>query len=168
MIGGRVWKFGDDINTDLLLPGSALRKTVPEQARYVFATNRPGWIDEARAGDVLVGGRNFGVGSGRPAARVLRYLKLGFLVAENITSLFFRTCVNEGFLAIECPGVSAAFEEGDVAELTFEPWRLRNARTGVVLEPLPIPEGLLAMMRSGGVMPLLEAEGLVAPAAPQS
>ena len=165
MAAGRVWKFGDDINTDLMLPGAVLRKDLAEQMRNVFAANRPGWAAQVRPGDVLVGGRNFGVGSGRPAARVLRSLELGFLAAENITSLFFRTCVNEGFLALECPGISAAVEEGDTVELSFDAWTIRNPRTGTVLTPLPVPHELLAMMREGGVLPILEREGFIAAAA---
>jgi 3-isopropylmalate/(R)-2-methylmalate dehydratase small subunit len=160
---GRVWKFGDDINTDLMVPGTVLRKDAAEQMRHVFEANRPGWVRRVRPGDVIVAGRNFGMGSSRPAARALRNLGLAFLAAEEINGLFFRMCVNQGFLAIECPGVSLAFEEGDIAELSFERWTLTNPRTQAVLSPVPIPAPLLAMMREGGVLPLLEAEGLVAP-----
>jgi 3-isopropylmalate/(R)-2-methylmalate dehydratase small subunit len=164
MISGRVWKFGDNINTDLMVPGAVLRKDAAEQLRHVFEANRPGWVDEVQPGDVIVGGLNFGMGSSRPAARSLRNLKLGFLVAEEINGLFFRTCVNQGFLALECPGIAAAFEEGDVAELSLQHWTLTNRRTGAMLKPVAVPAPLLAMMREGGVLPILEAEGLIAPA----
>ena len=60
MINGRVWKFGDDINTDLMLPGPLLTASEEEQRRAVFSANRPGWVDEVRPGDILIGGRNFG------------------------------------------------------------------------------------------------------------
>lgn len=164
MIAGRVWKFGDDINTDLMLPGWVMAKGPEEQARAVFAANRPGWIDQMRRGDVIVAGNNFGMGSNRPAARSLRNIGIGFLLAESINGLFFRNSVNFGFLALECPGVFAAFEEGDAAELDLDAgWTVRNARTGAVLAPLRIPERLLRLMRGGGIFPLLEAEGLIAP-----
>jgi 3-isopropylmalate/(R)-2-methylmalate dehydratase small subunit len=165
MISGRVWTFGDNINTDLMVPGSVLRKDAAEQMKNVFAANRPGWVDRVRPGDVLVAGRNFGMGSSRPAARALRNLRLGYLVAEQINGLFFRTCVNEGFLALECPGVAAAFEEGDVAEFSIEEWTVRNPRTGLVLAPLAIPERLLGLMLGNGIIPMLESEGLIAPLA---
>ncbi len=166
MIAGRVWKFGDDINTDLMLPGSVMVKSPEEQARAVFAANRPGWVDRMRAGDVIVAGRNFGMGSNRPAARSLRNLGIGFLVAESINGLFFRNCVNFGFLALECPGVDAAFVEGDTAELELDAaWTVRNRGSGAVLAPAPVPERLLRLMRGGGIFPLLEAEGLIAPRA---
>lgn len=163
MIRGRVWKFGDNVNTDLISPYPVLTKSRAEQTRHVFAANRPGWVDQVRPGDVLVGGQNFGTGSGRPAARTLRDLQLGLLLADQINGLFFRSCVNFGFLALECKGVSAAFEEGDVAELSLDQWTVTNVRTGVVLAPTPLPTRLLRMMREGGIFPVLEAEGLIAP-----
>jgi 3-isopropylmalate/(R)-2-methylmalate dehydratase small subunit len=163
MIAARVWKFGDDINTDLMLPGSMVLKPEAEQARAVFAANRPGWIDEMRKGDAIVAGRNFGMGSNRPASRSLRNLGIGFLLAESINGLFFRNSVNFGLIALECPGCAAAFEEGDTAELDLEGWSVRNARSGAVLKPQPIPERLLSLMRGGGIFPLMEKEGLIAP-----
>ena len=163
MIAARLWKFGDDINTDLMLPGAVMAKGEAEQARAVFAANRPGWIDQMRKGDALVAGRNFGMGSNRPASRSLRNLGIAYLLAESINGLFFRNSVNFGFLALECPGCFAAFEEGDTAELDLDGWSVRNARTGEMLTPLPIPERLLSLMTGGGIYPLLEAEGLIAP-----
>jgi 3-isopropylmalate/(R)-2-methylmalate dehydratase small subunit len=162
MIAARLWKFGDDINTDLMLPGSVMMKPEPEQARAVFAANRPGWIDEMKRGDALVAGHNFGMGSNRPASRSLRNIGVGFLLAESINGLFFRNSVNFGFLALECPGCAAAFEEGDTAELDIDAWSVRNARTGGSLKPLPIPERLLSLMLGGGIYPLMEKEGLIA------
>ncbi len=165
MIAGKVWRFGDDINTDLMLPGAVMSKTEAEQARAVFAANRPGWIDEMKPGDAIVAGRNYGMGSNRPASRSLRNIGVGFLLAESINGLFFRNSVNFGFLALECPGCSAAFAEGDTAELDLDAWTVRNPRSGTVLKPLPIPERLLSLMKSGGIFPLMEKEGLIAPRA---
>lgn len=165
MIAAKLWQFGDDINTDLMLPGAVMGKPEAEQARAVFAANRPGWIDAMRKGDAIVAGRNFGMGSNRPASRSLRNLGVEFLLAESINGLFFRNSVNFGFLALECPGCAAAFAEGDTAELDLNSWIVRNARSGVVLKPLPIPERLLSLMRSGGIFPVMEKEGLIAPRA---
>ena len=163
MIEGRVWKFGDDINTDLMLPGAVMSKTAAEQARAVFAANRPGWSDAVKPGDAIVAGRNFGMGSNRPASRSLRNCGVGFLLAESINGLFFRNSVNYGLLALECPGVHAAFDEGDVAALDLAQWRVLNRKSGAALAVPPVPERLLKMMQGGGIFPLLEAEGLIAP-----
>jgi 3-isopropylmalate/(R)-2-methylmalate dehydratase small subunit len=163
MAAGRVWKFGDDINTDLRLPGPLLTASEAEQARAVFSANRPGWIDRIGPGDIIVGGRNFGTGSSRPAPRALRTNGLGALLAESINGLFFRNAVSFGFLALECPGVHAAFEEGQTAEIALQDWTVRNRDAGIVLQAKPVPERLLALMTGGGIFPLLEAEGLIAP-----
>jgi len=163
MITGRVWKFGDDINTDLMLPGPLLTASEEEQRRGVFSANRPGWVDQVQPGDILIGGRNFGTGSSRPAARSLRNLGLGALIAESINGLFFRNAVSFGFLALECPGIHAAFEESHTAEIAIDTWTVRNRDTGAVLPMSPVPEQLLSLMTSGGIYPLLEKQGLIAP-----
>jgi len=103
------------------------------------------------------------MGSSRPAARSIRNCGIGFLLAETINGLFFRNAVNYGLLACECSGVSGAFEEGDKAELDIEAWTARNPRTGQALKVSPVPQQLLAMMLGGGVYPILEREGLIAP-----
>ncbi|HYM73996.1 MAG TPA: 3-isopropylmalate dehydratase [Stellaceae bacterium] len=162
-IFGRVWKFGADINTDLMLPGPLLQASPAEQVRAVFAANRPGWVDLAQPGDIIVGGRNFGTGSSRPAARSLRNLGLGALLADSINGLFFRNAVNFGFLALTCPGIDRAFEEGQSAEISLAEWTVRNRETGARLAIRPVPGALLALMTGGGIYPVLEAEGLIAP-----
>ena len=160
---GRVWKFGDNINTDLMLPGPFLYRSAEEQATAVFMNNRPGWVKQVQQGDAIVGGFNYGMGSSRPAARSVRNCGVGFLLAETINGLFFRNAVNYGLLACECSGVSTAFEEGDTAELDIDAWSVRNPSTGHSLQVSPVPSQLLAMMLGGGVYPVLEREGLIAP-----
>jgi len=158
----RVWKVGDNINTDLILPNRAFYLTVEEQPSYVFSANRPGWSSEVQKGDILIGGRNFGMGSSRPAARSLKNLGLACLLAPSINGLFFRNCVNYAFPALECPGVDEAFEEGDVAEIEFESGLVRNVTRGIKLVAKPLPPQLLSIVTAGGIYPLLEKEGLIA------
>ena len=165
IIAGRVWKFGDNINTDLMLPGDVHAGSEEEQAAAVFAANRPGWIHEMARGDFIIGGRNYGTGSSRPAARSLRNIGIACLIADSINSLFFRNAVNFGLLALECEGVSAAFEEGQIAEVSLADFTVKNRATGKVLHAQPVPENLLAMMIGGGIYPVLEKQGLIAPKA---
>jgi len=162
MRSGRVWKFGDNINTDLMLPGPFLYRSAEEQATAVFMNIRPDWVNEVQPGDTIVGGFNYGMGSSRPAARSLRNCGVGFLLAETINGLFFRNAVNYGLLACECPGVSAAFDEGDTAEVDIDAWTVRNPRSGQTLKVTPVPPQLLAMMLGGGIYPVLAREGLIA------
>ena len=163
MITGRVWKFGDNINTDLMLPRPYMYKPAEEQKRAVFAATRPGWVDEVSSGDIMVVGRNFGMGSSRPAARSLRNLGIACVLAESMNGLFFRNCVNYGLVSVECPGVAAAFQEGERAEVSLDDFSVVNLETGRKLQGKPIPEPLLALMRGGGVFPVLEAKGLIDP-----
>jgi 3-isopropylmalate/(R)-2-methylmalate dehydratase small subunit len=159
----RVWKVGDNINTDLILPNKAFYLTHEEQAQFVFHANRPGWAQQVQKGDILIGGRNFGMGSSRAAARSLKNLGLSCLLANSLNGLFLRNCVNFAFPALECPGVHDAFEEGDIAEIEFEQGRVRNVTRGIDLAARPLPESLLGIVTAGGVYALLEKEGLIAP-----
>ena len=102
------------------------------------------------------------MGSSRPAARSLRNLGLACLVAESINGLFFRNCVNFAFPAMECPGVAAAFEEGDPAEVSFDESVVINKRTGARLAGRPIPAELRAVVAAGGLFPLLASQGYIA------
>lgn len=160
---GRVWKFGHDINTDLIMPSYARHASIEEQARAVFAAHRPGWVDQIQRGDFLIAGRNFGVGSSRPGARSLRNAGIACLIANSINGLFFRNCVNFGLLALECPGVWDAFEEGQTAEVKLTDFSVRNCDIRTVLPALAIPEALLSIMQGGGIFPLLEKQGLIEP-----
>src|SRR3954471_11265194 len=144
----RVWKFGDNINTDLILPILAFYLTPQEQTRYVFKANRPGWVDLVQPGDIIVGGDNFGMGSSRPAARSLKNLGLGCLVANSINGLFFRNCVNFAFPALECPGVFDAFSEGDVAEIDFDAATVRNQTRNTELRGVKLPPKLLDLLKA--------------------
>jgi len=161
---GKVWRLGDNINTDLILPGRAQYFTEEEQVRCVFEANRPGWVDEVGRGDILIGGWNFGMGSSRPAARSLKNLGLACLVAESLNGLFYRNCVNWGFPALECPGVAELFAEGDTASVSFDDFTVVNQAGGASLTAGAVPAVLLATLSAGGVLPLLEQEGLIAPA----
>ena len=171
MITGRVWKFSDNINTDLILPGHLLHASEEEQWRATFSAHRPGWVDQVQRGDIVLAGENFGTGSSRPAARSLRNLGIACTIADSLNGLFLRGCVTFGLLALECPGISKGFEEGQSAEVSLDDFRIRNMTTGAVFTAQPLPRQLLDMMRSGGLFPLLEAEGLLSrpeSAAPRS
>ena len=164
----RVWKVGDNINTDLILPNRAFYLTAEEQISYVFSANRPGWAEKVQKGDILIGGKNFGMGSSRPAARSLKNLGLACLIAPYINGLFFRNAVNFAFPALECPGVDEAFDEGDIAEIEFTEGRVRNVTKGIELAAKPLPAPLLAIVNAGGIYPLLEKEGSITPKAATS
>lgn len=163
MISGRVWKFGDNINTDVIMPGRVYDQSEEIQTKAAFAGIRPGFSDIFGKGDLIVGGSNFGTGSSRPAARSLRNLGCACLIADSINSLFFRNCVSFGLLAVECDGISGVVAEGDVLNVDIASWTARHPASGTTLALKKIPPRLLDIMCGGGIFPLLEREHLVAP-----
>ncbi|MCC7105729.1 MAG: 3-isopropylmalate dehydratase [Chloroflexi bacterium] len=162
-VEGRTWVFGDNINTDLMWPGTAFRATDEERRKLVFSANRPGWSSEVRQGDLIVGGGNFGTGSSRPAPRLLRELGVAGLVAESIAGLFFRNSVNFALPVMECPGVTKLVEEGDALSVDFATGVVRNTRTGQELKGEPLPPFLLEIVDAGGVKARLIRDGFVDP-----
>ncbi len=159
ILKGRIWKFGDDINTDLMVPGFAIGKPEEELPQYCFSANRPGWVDIVEKGDIIVGGKNFGIGSSRPAGKVLKDLGIACVLAESINGLFVRISVNYGFPVLPCTGIFEAFQEGDVAEVNFKQGIITNQTSGMVLKTSPLPEMLLKIIDAGGIIPMLKADG---------
>ncbi|MBI2848483.1 MAG: 3-isopropylmalate dehydratase [Chloroflexi bacterium] len=159
VVRGKVWKFGDNISTDLLMPGfSHDIISHQERAAYCMRAERPEFAGEVRSGDVIVAGRNFGCGSGRPAARNLMTLGVGAVIAESFGRLFFRNSVSSGFPVLYCPGVMAAFGEGDVLEADFRTGEVKNLTSGEALRAEPLPDIALRILEAGGVIALLKAE----------
>lgn len=160
VVEGRAWIFAEDnINTDLMMPQTVFAKPLEEQLRHVFATYRPGWLDQVKAGDVIIGGRNFGTGSSRPGSLLLKRLGISALVAETINGLFYRNCVNYALPAIECAGVRDLVVEGDIVRIDATTGIVENVTRGKSLTGKPMPEFLQAIVRAGGIMERLRAEG---------
>src|SRR6476646_11649672 len=100
---GRVWVFGDGLNTDALYPAFAMKMDPPEAAKHIFYEVRPGWTDQVSAGDIVLAGKNFGLGSSRPVAALFAELGVAGLVAEDFHSLCFRDDVHAGLPAMTLP-----------------------------------------------------------------
>jgi len=158
-VKGRVWIFGDEINTDLIFPHTAFRLPVEEQIKLVFSDNRPGWAELVRPGDIMIAGRNFGTGSSRPGAVQLRRLGLGGMVAESYNGLFFRNCISYGFAALQCTGITGMFEEGDTAVIDFLEGSVINERTGEKMYGAPLAQSVVDIVSAGGIEELLTKEG---------
>lgn len=163
IIQGRVWCVGDNIDTDLLLPIDVLQMARSERPKHVFRANRPGWVQQVKPGDILIGGKNFGMGSGRPASQAMKDLGLSCVLAESFNGLFMRNCVNFALPALKIPGVHAAFEEGDEAEVDFDAATAKNLRTGSTLVGSPWPEMMRRCLHAGGLIQKLEADGYLHP-----
>ncbi|WP_217215600.1 3-isopropylmalate dehydratase [Streptomyces sp. AC550_RSS872] len=160
-ITGRVWVVGDSVNTDAMYPGFAMRLPRAEAAKHVFYELRPGWTDQVASGDIVVAGRNFGLGSSRPVPSLFLELGIAALVAEEFNTLFFRNCINHGLPALKVPGVRAAFADGDTMTLDFAEGWVENAASGVRLDGGVLPQLVLDILADGGIWAKLVREGYV-------
>lgn len=160
VVEGRVWMFPEDnINTDLMMPQTVFAKPLEVQLRSVFATYRPGWVDEVRPGDIIVGGRNFGTGSSRPGSLLLKRLGITALVAETINGLFYRNCINYALPALECLGIRDVVREGDTLRIDVTRGTVENLTQSTSRKATPMPEFLQAIVGAGGIRERLKAEG---------
>jgi 3-isopropylmalate/(R)-2-methylmalate dehydratase small subunit len=158
---GRAWVFGNNINTDLMFPNVAYAADEQERRRLVFSANRPGWSSQVAAGDLIVGGQNFGTGSGRPGFRYIKELGVAAIVAESINGLFFRNCINSALPVMECPGVSKLVTEGDSIAVDFDAATVTNLATGATLNAARLPPMLLGILAAGGVVEILTQQGFL-------
>jgi 3-isopropylmalate/(R)-2-methylmalate dehydratase small subunit len=156
-ITGRAWVFGDSIDTDAMYPGFAMKLPIAEAARHVFYDLRPGWTDQVRPGDIVVAGRNFGIGSSRPVAALMRELGVAALVAEEFNSLFLRNAINNGLPALTVPGAREVVSEGDAITLHLAEGWLAAGDQRIDVTPLPVM--VLDILDAGGLLPRLVADG---------
>ncbi|MEM9048365.1 MAG: 3-isopropylmalate dehydratase [Pseudomonadota bacterium] len=153
---GRIFRLGDDIDTDQLAPGRYMRGGIAALAAHCLETVRPDFARIVQPGDILVAGRNFGMGSSREqAAEALRYLGLAGVVALSFAGIFYRNAINLGLPVLTASDV-AAVEDGAAATLDPVAGALRLAGgAAIVLDPLP--ENLRAIIDAGGLVPFLKA-----------
>jgi 3-isopropylmalate/(R)-2-methylmalate dehydratase small subunit len=160
-ITGKVWVFGPDINTDLVIPNFAVLLPRKEQTQHCFAANRPGWVDEVQPGDILVAGTNFGVGSGRPIGDVFADLGIALIIAESFNGLGLRNCINLGIPCLPAANAASFFAEGDIARVDWKGGGIVNETQGTSMQGQPLPQTLIEIVEAGGVVTILKKEGFL-------
>lgn len=159
IVKGKVWKFGDNVTTDYMDP-SFTRASPWEEVRKAILHIHDRFPAEHRPGDVIVAGENFGCGSSRESAPAnLKRLGLSCVVAESFGRIFFRNSIAIAFPVMACKGISQEFAEGDELELDFEQSLVRNLTRGTERSSNPLPPALIEIVRSGGVLQLLQEKG---------
>ncbi len=147
----RVWKFGADIDTDVLAPGAYMKLSIEGIAPHCLESVRPEFAREVQRGDVLVAGPNFGIGSSREqAAAALVHLGVAAVIAPSYSGLFFRNAFNVGLLLLTCPQ-SDLLQEGEQIS-TDTRWQCAVFTQNQRLECDPVPDFLLDMVRAGGLL----------------
>ncbi len=155
MIEGRVWKFGDHINTDLIIPGRCLDDYSPENlAAHVLEDADPQFAKQVRQGDIVVAGRNFGCGSSREQAPLaLKYAGVGAVVAGSFARIFFRNAINVGLPLVVCSQAHDAMTAGDEVKIDLQLGTIEVKRNGAKVTFDPMPDFLMSILRSGGLVP---------------
>jgi 3-isopropylmalate/(R)-2-methylmalate dehydratase small subunit len=144
IFSGRVWKFGDCIDSGNI--------------KGVMAGIDPEFHVKVRAGDLIIAGINFGMGSSaEDAPRSLRDAGIAAVLAESISNIYLRTLINLGLPAIECPGISTVVEQGDEIEVDLESGRVRDLMNGAALAFPPFSDHALAILDKGGLIPYLKS-----------
>ncbi len=155
-IEGRAWLFGNDINTDAMAPGLYFKASMDEMARHCLETVDPAFARSVRPGDIVVAGRNFGVGSAREqAALALAHLGVGAVLAVSFGRIFYRNALNFGLPALTFPEAATVLA-GDLLRIEPVAGRIENTRSGATHRVPGIPPHLMAMVEAGGLMPWLK------------
>ncbi len=142
LIRGKVYKFASNINTDVIYPGKYLSITTDreEMAKHCFEAAYPEFLENAKKGDIIVSGKNFGCGSSREqAATCLKYFGIGAVVAESFARIFYRNAINLALPVIIAPGISQKIEHNDTIEINLETGIIKNMRTTEIIKANRLP-----------------------------
>lgn len=155
-IEGRAWLFGADINTDAMAPGLYFKASMDEMARHCLEIVNPDFARDVRPGDIVVAGRNFGVGSAREqAVMALTHLGVGAVLAVSFGRIFYRNALNFGLPALTYADAGTVLA-GDLLRIDPVAGWIGNVRSGAVHAVPGIPAHLMAMVEAGGLMPWLK------------
>ncbi|MCD6084838.1 MAG: 3-isopropylmalate dehydratase [Desulfurococcales archaeon] len=162
-IRGRAWKLGNNISTDHIISGKYKFKSISSlegMIPYVFKEVIPGFHEKVREGDVLVAGRNFGMGSSREhAPRLLKLVGVGAVVAESFARIFFRNATNIGLPVITATLVPRITEDGDIISVNLEEGVITNESKDVQERFKPYPKEILEVIRCGGIIEYIRKYG---------
>jgi 3-isopropylmalate/(R)-2-methylmalate dehydratase small subunit len=160
MIRGKVWRYGDDVNTDVIFPGRyTYTATDPaEIAAHALEDLDPTFAKNVTPGDIVVAGKNFGCGSSREqAALCLKYAGVAAVVAASFARIFFRNAVNAGLPTVTAPEAVPRINAGDEITIDFEAGELTGA-DGSVFKFAPLPPELIGILEASGLVPWVKKE----------
>lgn len=154
-IKGKAWKFGDNVDTDQIIPAERLVSTnLTHLSDFIFEKVRPGFATQVKKGDILVADRNFGCGSSREHAP-LSLIQAGFscVIAESFARIFYRNSMNIGLLLVEC---KTDVKEGDVLKISVEEGKVRNETSGKEFSFPKYPPFIGELTKCGGLMNMVK------------
>ena len=154
-LSGKVWKYGDNVDTDVIIPARYLNISEPQElARHCLEDLDKGFAEGVRRGDIIVAGANFGCGSSREHAPLaIKAAGVSCVVAESFARIFYRNALNIGLPILECPAAVAGTEPGQSLEIDLAAGTIRNRETGACFQATPYPEFMLELIAAGGLIP---------------
>lgn len=160
---GKVWKFGANIDTDVIIPARYLNTSDHEElAKHCMEDIDKDFVKKMSKGDIIVADKNFGCGSSREHAPVsIKAAGVSCVIAKTFARIFYRNALNTGLLIIECPEASDKIEEGDVVKVDIQAGTIENLTRKETYKTKPFPPFMQNLISSGGLMPYVaKKEGL--------
>ncbi len=154
LLKGKVWKFGDDIDTDAIIPARYLNTSDPKElARHVMEDADKDFPGKVQAGDIIVAGKNFGCGSSREHAPIaIKAAGMQAVVAKSFARIFYRNSFNIGLPIFESVEASEKIKEGDMVEIDADKGIIKNITTGEQYSANPIPAFMQELISAGGLI----------------
>ncbi|TFG17567.1 MAG: 3-isopropylmalate dehydratase small subunit [Promethearchaeota archaeon] len=159
-IRGKVWTFGDKVDTDLIVPHAYLTTDDPQvQVQHAFESIYEKFYEKVTPGDIIVAGINFGAGSSREeAVYVLKEMGISIIIADSIARIFYRNLINLGILAIGIPGVSEHVKNGDILIVDTMNGIVTNTSNKKKFKFQPFSDQILTLINEGGAIPHLRKQ----------
>lgn len=160
-VSGKALKFGDNVNTDVILPGKYLVLIDPKElAKHAMEGIDSEFGQKAKDGVILVAGKNFGCGSSREQAPIsLKYAGVKCVLAESFARIFYRNAINIGLPILECQEISSSVTEGDKLDVDLNMGLIKNTSKKVELKATPLPKFILELINAGGIIEQLKRRG---------
>ena len=154
-IRGRAWVYGDNVDTDVIIPARYLSTSVPEElAPHCMEDIDSSFASSVRAGDVMVAGTNFGCGSSREHAPIaIKASGVSCVIAASYARIFYRNAINIGLPILECPEAGDAISSGDELEIDLAAGKITDRTNGKIFAAAPPPEFLRGIFAAGGLVP---------------
>jgi len=159
MVTGKVFKYGDNVDTDVIIPARYLNAPSPEElAKHCMEDIDASFATTVKPGDIMVGGANFGCGSSREHAPIsIRACGVRCVIAASFARIFYRNAINIGFPILECPEAAAAINNGDTVSVDFATGKIVDETTGKTFQAVALPPFIEKIVEHNGLLPYLKA-----------
>ena len=159
MLQEKVFKFGDDIDTDIIVPATYLSTFDPKElAKHCMEYTDPDFYKQVKEGDIIVAGKNFGCGSSREHAPIaIKGCGVSIVIAKSFARIFYRNALNIGLYILECPEAADAISQGDDVKVDVDTGVITDVTTGKTFKAAPFPKFIQNIIECGGLVNAIKA-----------